>query len=75
MRMKKVLIVILALILALGGLFLWKGGHHAIAISQILEEYLDTDDAVTSVTVQIQIPGAKVNLKPDSSNHTLRSIR
>ena len=56
MHMKKVLIVILALTLLLGGLFFFKGGHHAIAISQILEEYLDTDDAVTSVTVQIQIP-------------------
>ena len=76
MQMKKALIAIFALILALGGLFLWKGGHHAIAISQILEEYLDTDDAVTSVTVQIQIPGAKVNpetgqLKPHIAQYQM----
>ena len=37
MRMKKVLIVILALVLVLGGLFFWKGGHHAIFLSEIME--------------------------------------
>lgn len=57
MQMKKLLIVILAIALLLGGLFLWKGGHHAAALAEILEEYLDSDDAAQTLTVQINKPG------------------
>ena len=56
MQMKKALIVILALVLILGGLFFWKGGHHALALADILEEWLDADDADQSLTLHVQIP-------------------
>lgn len=59
--MKKLLTVFLVLVLLAAGAFLYKGGHHAVAIAQILEESLDTDNAVQSVTVQVQIPGARVD--------------
>lgn len=55
--MKKLLTVFLVLVLIAGGLFLWKGGHHAIVLSQAIEEWLDVDDADQSVTVQLQRPG------------------
>ena len=55
--MKKLLTVFLVLVLIAGGVFLWKGGHHAIVLSQAIEEWLDTDDADQSVTLQIQRPG------------------
>lgn len=61
MQMKKALIVILALVLILGGLFFWKGGHHALALADILEEWLDADDADQSLTLHVQIPGAQAN--------------
>ena len=50
MHMKKVLIVVLALTLLLGGLFFWKGGHHAIVLSEMVEEWLDEDTADQSLT-------------------------
>ena len=56
MRMKKVLIVILALVLILGGLFFWKGGHHAIFLSEIMEEWLDEDTADQSLTLMLMKP-------------------
>ena len=59
--MKKLLCVIIVLLLLAAGLFLWKGGHHALALSEILDEYLDIDDATQSVTVLVQIPGATVD--------------
>ena len=59
--MKKLLCVILVLLLLAAGLFLWKGGHHALALAEILDEYLDEDNASQSVTVLVQIPGARVN--------------
>ena len=63
--MKKLLCVILVLLLLAAGLFLWKGGHHALALAQILDEYLDIDDATQSVTVLVQIPGARVDPETD----------
>lgn len=58
MQMKKALIVILSLILLLTGLFLWKGGHHAIALAGIMEEWLDEDDADQSFSLQVQLSDA-----------------
>ena len=58
--MKKLLILFLALILLLGGLFLYRGGHHALFLADALEEWLDSDSADQSLTVQVQIPGAGV---------------
>lgn len=55
-RMKKLLIVFLALILILGGLFIWKGGHHAIVLAQSLEDWLDEDAGDQSLTLQLSIP-------------------
>lgn len=55
--MKKLLTAFLVLILLAGGLFLWKGGHHAVFLADVIEEWLDTDDADQSVTLQIQRPG------------------
>ena len=61
MRMKKVLIVILALVLILGGLFFWKGGHHAIFLSEIMEEWLDEDTADQSLTLMLMKPDITVD--------------
>lgn len=55
-RMKKLLIVFLALILILGGLFIWKGGHHAIVLAEELEDWLDEDAGDQSLTLQLSIP-------------------
>ena len=54
--MKKLLIAILVLLLLFAALFIWKGGHHAIVLSNALEEWLDADDADQSVTLQLQRP-------------------
>ena len=56
MPMKKLLTAILVLLLLFAALFLWKGGHHAILLSQAMEEWLDADDADQSVTLQLQRP-------------------
>ena len=61
MQMKKALIVILALLLLLTGLFFWKGGHHALVLADILDDWLDADDADQSLTVLVQIPGFQVD--------------
>ena len=63
MRMKKVLIVILALLLILGGLFVWKGGHHAIFLSEVMEEWLDEDTADQSLTLMLMKPDITVDDK------------
>ena len=55
--MKKLLTIFLVLVLLTLGLFFWKGGHHAIFLTNAIEEWLDTDDADQSVTLQIQRPG------------------
>lgn len=59
MHMKKALIVILSLILILGGLFFWKGCHHALYLAEVLEEWMDADDANQSLTLQIQLPNQR----------------
>ena len=75
MHMKKAWIVtaavILTLVLVLTGVFFWKGGHHAIALYEILEEYADTDDAVQSLTVQLMQPGITV----DEKEHVMPDVR
>ena len=67
MRMKKALIitgsVILVLVLLLTGLFFWKGGHHAIALSEILEDWLDDDIADQSLTLMLMKPDVAVDDK------------
>lgn len=55
--MKKVLIVLLVLALCLTGLFFWKGGHHALAVAEILEEWLDSDNADQTLTLQFTKTG------------------
>ena len=59
--MKKIFAVVLILLLILAGLFFWKGGHHAVYLSETLEEWLDADDADQSLTLMVMIPGAQVN--------------
>lgn len=65
MRMKKALIitgsVILVLVLLLTGLFFWKGGHHAIALAEILEDWLDDDIADQSLTLMLMKPDVAVD--------------
>lgn len=56
MLMKKLLILFLVLFLLAGGFFLWKGGHHAVFLSEVVEEWLDTDDADQTLTIQLQQP-------------------
>lgn len=77
MRMKKVLIVILALVLVLGGLFFWKGGHHAIFLSEIMEEWLDEDTADQSLTLMLMKPDITVDdkgqVKPEVRQMTLNA--
>lgn len=55
-RMKKLLIVFLALMLILGGLFIWKGGHHAIVLAEELEDWFDEDAGDQSLAFQVNIP-------------------
>lgn len=55
-RMKKALILFLALILILGGLFIWKGGHHALVLAKEMEDWLDEDAGDQSLTLQLSIP-------------------
>lgn len=56
MQMKKTWILLLALILILGGLFIWKGGHHAIVLANALEDWLDDDAADQTLSLQVNIP-------------------
>lgn len=55
-QMKKLLIVFLALILILGGLFIWKGGHHALVLAEELEDWLDDDAGDQTLSLQVSIP-------------------
>ena len=77
MHMKKVLIVILALVLLLGGLFFWKGGHHAIFLSEIMEEWLDEDNADQSLTLMFMKPDIAVDdrgqVKPEVRQMSLNA--
>ena len=61
MQMKKTIIVLLVLIILLTGLFIWKGFHHAIHLSGILENWLDEDNADQMLTIEIQQPGQNGN--------------
>ena len=63
MQMKKVWIVFLVLILMLGMLFFWKGGHHAIVLADALEEWLDADGSSQSLTLMVQKPDIAVDDK------------
>ena len=51
--MKKFLIVLAVFILILTGLFLYRGGHHAIFLAQAMEEWLDADCADQTVTLRL----------------------
>lgn len=52
--MKKVWIVLLVSVLLLAGLFFWKGGHHALVLADVLEEYLDADNGDQHLILQLQ---------------------
>ena len=56
MQMKKLLCILLILLLLAGGLFLWKGGHHAVMLAGALADWLDADAADQSILVQLQRP-------------------
>ena len=62
--MKKVLLLSLAVLLILCGLFFWKGGHHVLVLAEVMEEWLDADQADQAVTLQVQFPLARVD--PDT---------
>lgn len=64
--MKKLLIVLLALILLFGGLFLWKGGHHAVFLADQLEEWADQDAADLFLTVSVSRPTVTVREGADT---------
>ena len=72
MRMKRKLIIVgavfLVLILILGGLFFWKGGHHALYLADELEDWLDADTGAAAVTFQLQRPDYAVD--PDTGRIT-----
>lgn len=58
MRMKKVLIgllaVVLVLILAAAGFFFWKGGHHALYLWSTARELLESEASTHNVKVNIE---------------------
>lgn len=54
MQMKKILIILSALLIALMGFFFWKGGHHAINLSGVIKDWLDADQSEQVLTIQIQ---------------------
>ena len=61
MQMKKNLLVLLVPLLFLAGLFFWKGGHHALCLAGALDEWLDSERADQTVTVQFQQNDCSVN--------------
>lgn len=76
MRMKKVMIVLLVLAVLLAGLFLWKGGHHALYAAGVLEQWLDADSADQTLTLQLQRGGFSIHaptgqLRPNVDQWTL----
>ena len=50
--MKKILMVLLVLVLLLTGLFFYKGGHHALALAEVLDEWLELDSADQILTIE-----------------------
>lgn len=59
--MKKPILVTLsvlaALALLLAGLFFYRGGHHALVVSEALEQWLDADSADQTLTLQFTHAG------------------
>lgn len=57
MKMKKAMIVLLIAFLVmtilLAGLFFWKGGHHALRLSGIMDEWLEADEADNTLTLDL----------------------
>ena len=64
MQMKKVILFFLAVILILGGLFFWKGGHHVPLLADVMAQWLDADQADQAVTLQLHYPDTSVD--PDN---------
>lgn len=59
--MRKFLIAILVLVLILTGIFFWKGGHHALALSAAVSNWLETDSAVQSLHLAYKHQSFTVN--------------
>ena len=74
--MKRVLIVTAVVLAVLIGIFLWKGGHHALVLADVLDEWMDADSADQTLTVQYQRPSLSVNsttgkINQDTTQFTL----
>ena len=74
--MKKVLIAAAVVLAVLVGLFLWKGGHHALFLVHAVDEWLDMDHADQTLTIQYNRSSFLVNsatgqIKPDSEQWSL----
>lgn len=63
--MKKAMIVLLVLVLLLTGFFFWKGGHHAVYLADVMEEWLDADDADLSMTLRVETIDQQFSLSAD----------
>jgi hypothetical protein len=50
-------VVLLAILALLAGFFFWKGGHHALYVSWVLDDWLDLDSASHSVNVKVNDTG------------------
>ena len=59
--MKKFLIAILVLALILTGIFFWKGGHHALALSAAVSNWLESDSAAQSLHLAYRHQSFTVN--------------
>lgn len=53
MQMKKALTALLVLVLLLSGFLFWKGAHHAVYLTGLLEEWLEAENADQSLTLQL----------------------
>ena len=74
--MKKFLIVTAVILAILLGLFLWKGGHHALFLANAVDEWLDMDHADQTLTLQYDRSNFLVNsatgqIKPDTEQWSL----
>lgn len=59
--MRKFLIAILVLVLILTAIFFWKGGHHALALSAAVSNWLETDSAAQSLHLAYKHQSFTVN--------------
>ena len=59
--MKRVLIAAAVVVAILIGLFLWKGGHHALVLANVLDEWMDADSADQTLTLSIDSTTGKIN--------------